>query len=78
MEVIVNGIGGHGYEVEVIRRALEAAGIIVIMDKTTKDCWSIRDWRLEKNLVHDERERMRRYEIERVVVLKAGHTPWGG
>jgi methylmalonyl-CoA mutase cobalamin-binding subunit len=78
MEVIVNGIGGHGYELEVIRRALEAAGIIVIMDKTTKDCWSIRDWRLEKQLVHDERERMRRYGIERVVVLKAGHTPWGG
>lgn len=78
MEVIVNGIGGHGYELEVIRRALEAAGVIVIMDRSTNDCWSIRDWRLEKNLVHDERERMRRYEIERVVVLKAGHIPWGG
>lgn len=79
LKVTVEGAGGHGYEFEVIRRALEAAGVTVLLGRGADDCNTIRDWRsIDSDMVLDERDRMKRMGYQRTVVLQAVHVPWGG
>lgn len=78
MTIVFSAIGGHGYEVEVVRRALIEAGVSVIMGEGTQDCKSITDWSKEKNLVEDEIRRSKERGISRQVIIKANHIPWGG
>ena len=85
--VTVSGPGGViAYEVELVRRALEAGGLVVIVkdDFPLKDIPNDARWRYT-GTANEQFERMRSDRIaeqsvgeSRVIRLVADHLPWGG